>query len=110
MSEQIIKLTLVDQLVGAQAPVASKVRAYLAMNSNLKTKELRDQAHKMAMQAINLARNGFGWNTLIREHVAGPGSPFVEVTIGHVVDRYEIVYFMPSPSDDIQMSVGSPTF
>ena len=96
MSQQLVKIALIEELVGKDAPLASKVRAYLAMGNHQADK---NQIHKMAMQALNLANQGFGWDTLVREHVAGPGSPFVEVSIGHLIDRYELIWFT-SLNDD----------
>ena len=90
MSKQLIKIALVEQICGKDAPLRMKVRSYLAMDRNNVNK---NQTHSMAMQALNLIRDGFGWNTTIREHVDGPDSPFVEVTIGHIIDRYELIWF-----------------
>jgi hypothetical protein len=100
MSKLLIKIALIEQLVGKDAPLASKVRAYLAMGT---LHSNRKQVHETAMQAINLARAGFGWNTLIREYVDGPDSPFVEVTIGHIIDRYELIWF----TDDSPSAAGA---
>ena len=105
VSEQLLKITLLEHMVGKDAPLKSKVRCWLAMDRNKTTKEHRDQRHTMAMQALNLANDGFGWHTTIREYVDGPGSPFVEVSIGHIIDRYELIWFVNNtPGDSGAMS------
>ncbi len=107
VSKQLLKISLLEQILPKDAPLNKKLRCYLAMTTNDRTytKEYRDQRHTMAMQAINLANDGFGWHTTIREYADGPGSPFVEVSIGHIIDRYELIWFVDNtPKDDGAMS------
>lgn len=91
MKDLFIKIALIEKLVGADAPIESKVRAWLNFDRTIAD---RKEALRLAVEAIRLDRLGCGWHTTVREHVDGPDSPFVEVTIGHLVDRLDLIWFM----------------
>ncbi|MEN9713384.1 MAG: hypothetical protein RLZZ164_48 [Actinomycetota bacterium] len=91
------KIAIINSLIGEDAPLRSKLRAYIHMDARLAN---LDAAVDLALQAIRFDAYGFGWNTVIVEQVAGPGSPTIEHTVGQVIDRFDLLCFLQDTPDN----------
>lgn len=99
MSKQFFqKIALINQLIGEDAPIASKVRAFIGM-SDPRPVDIQ-AATNLALQAINFDAYGFGWHTIIAQHVDGPNSPALEITVGKVIDHFDLTYFLRDTADN----------
>lgn len=92
------KILIINQLVGQDAPLASKLRAFLGMHDP-RPVDL-PQAVELALKAIHFDAYGFGWHTQIEQHVLGEGSPSICLTVGEVIDRYNLSYFLQDTEDN----------
>lgn len=92
------KIAIIDQLIGQDAPLGSKLRAYFNMHSP-KPEDVIG-ATNLALKAIQMDAYGLGWNTVIEQHVAGADSPSISITIGEVIDRYNLSYFLRDTEDN----------
>ena len=92
------KIVIIDQLIGAEAPLASKLRAFIGMHDPRPANI--ELARNLAMQAIQLDAFGFGWNTVMQQHAEGEGSPYLEITVGEVIDRYDLTYWLMDTEDN----------
>ena len=92
------KLAIINKLIGETAPLGSKLRAFLTMH-NPKPEDVI-AATDLALKAIQMDAYGLGWNTEISQAVDGPGSPSITVTVGEVIDRYNLSYFLQDTEDN----------